>query len=346
MQNVIINSNATKRIAYLDAMRGLVMILVVYSHVKGFTFNTGSMHFFFNDIISNIHVPLFFFLSGYLGYKTIDRFNFDFINKNSFIRFRQLIIPTFFFFPLLSYLGFKDWIYPGGFWFTPALFDMLFVYYWFMYMWTKFSNKHYWIAIIGLSATIVAISFVLNSSSWCKFLAFDYARYYVMFFALGLLARHYSEQFVKIIQNKWVITTLILLTIVIMSFSFHENLIDNNISLYYKLILIPRFCLVGIVFYLFYRTSSYWDASNFISSSMQYVGRHTLDIYMIHYFFIWPICNSIYNLIVNNPNEILLTIIAVIFTLTVVACSLIVGNFIRLSKPMAVWILGKKPNAA
>lgn len=59
-----------KRISYLDALRGFTMILVVVSHVAKFldveTLSPGSLHYYFN----NFRMPLFFFISGFVFYKT------------------------------------------------------------------------------------------------------------------------------------------------------------------------------------------------------------------------------------------------------------------------------------
>ena len=53
-----------QRIEYLDAIRGFTMLLVVYGHVKLFSF-----HFLggsFNTFFVMISMPLFFFVSGFL----------------------------------------------------------------------------------------------------------------------------------------------------------------------------------------------------------------------------------------------------------------------------------------
>jgi len=58
----------TKRIEYIDALRGLTMILVVFSHVElscmGITTPT-----YLNEVLMSFRMPLFFFISGYIAYK-------------------------------------------------------------------------------------------------------------------------------------------------------------------------------------------------------------------------------------------------------------------------------------
>lgn len=54
-----------KRIGYIDAVRGFSMLIVVYSHVLGFSFLSHPA-FSFNDIFVTFMMPLFFFFFGAL----------------------------------------------------------------------------------------------------------------------------------------------------------------------------------------------------------------------------------------------------------------------------------------
>ena len=55
------------RIGYIDALRGMAMILVVYFHIAAYGF--GSYELGYNDIIERFRMPTFFFISGWLFYK-------------------------------------------------------------------------------------------------------------------------------------------------------------------------------------------------------------------------------------------------------------------------------------
>ena len=55
---------AKKRIAYIDAMRGFTMILVVYAHVCYFCLDGPLMGF--NRIFYLFRLPCFFMISGWL----------------------------------------------------------------------------------------------------------------------------------------------------------------------------------------------------------------------------------------------------------------------------------------
>lgn len=55
-----------KRIAYIDSIKGFAILLVVMGH----TFHDfKGINMAFIDFIYAFHMPLFFIISGYLGYK-------------------------------------------------------------------------------------------------------------------------------------------------------------------------------------------------------------------------------------------------------------------------------------
>lgn len=52
-------------IEYIDSLRGLTIILVVFSHVSLFLLGSNCPS---NDVFLLFRMPLFFFISGYMAY--------------------------------------------------------------------------------------------------------------------------------------------------------------------------------------------------------------------------------------------------------------------------------------
>ena len=69
----------TKRIEYIDAMRGFAMILVIYFHIPSYCL--GNAYIGFNDILEWVRMPLFFFISGFVFYKADRIWNSDTIKN-------------------------------------------------------------------------------------------------------------------------------------------------------------------------------------------------------------------------------------------------------------------------
>ena len=139
----------SKRIGYIDAMRGFTMILVVYSHVCNFCLGDRSMAF--NDVLFLFRLPCFFFISGWLFQGTWGKGTVPCVSSTadytgtvphtsnpvhsvwSIIKhkFRVQIVPTLIFLFLLSpppaYFH-QFGAFKGGYWFTFALFYFFVIY--------------------------------------------------------------------------------------------------------------------------------------------------------------------------------------------------------------------------
>lgn len=77
---------ATKRLPYLDNIKGLLIILVVIGHAIQYCLPTYEMNIAFRFIYS-FHMPLFFFVSGYLANR--GRWDSNVIRRRAI----QLLIP-------------------------------------------------------------------------------------------------------------------------------------------------------------------------------------------------------------------------------------------------------------
>lgn len=61
--------STTKRIEYIDALRGFTMILVVLQHVATFGWELPLGAPNIHTYLAQIRMPLFFFISGFVLYK-------------------------------------------------------------------------------------------------------------------------------------------------------------------------------------------------------------------------------------------------------------------------------------
>ena len=135
-------ADTSQRDYLLDAIKGFAIILVVVGHITAFSKPENLNENILFQLIYSFHMPLFFFVSGYLVF---GRFGptWAWIIK----KFRQLIIPyilfTIFFFYLLSYslfglsfykITFNDvaqmlfsYTVPNSAWFLPVLFESFLV---------------------------------------------------------------------------------------------------------------------------------------------------------------------------------------------------------------------------
>lgn len=94
-----------KRIEYLDAMRGVTMLLVVYSHILYFgysgAFNNMTIEegdfLTYNEVFTLFRMPLFFFISGFVLFK--QDFSWSAAESGKFLlkKAKVQLVPTAFF---------------------------------------------------------------------------------------------------------------------------------------------------------------------------------------------------------------------------------------------------------
>jgi hypothetical protein len=96
-----------------------------------------------------------------------------------------------------------------------------------------------------------------------------------------------------------------------------------------------------ITFAFFRKKQSLFTKDKVLGLSLQYIGRRTLDIYLIH-FFLLPKNLSFFTLFVDHPMPIIEVAASLIVSLLIIAGCLIIGNIIRLSPLLAHWAFGAK----
>ena len=121
-----------QRIEYFDLLKGIAIFLVVMGHALTMCIRGIDAAFLFK-LIGQVHMPIFFFISGFLTYK--DTFAPPALKK----RFLQLIIPFFvvsalwiWYFPhsslgspmSSSLTGMYCSYWKDGYWFTLCLFEL------------------------------------------------------------------------------------------------------------------------------------------------------------------------------------------------------------------------------
>jgi fucose 4-O-acetylase-like acetyltransferase len=351
--------NTTKRIEYIDALRGFTMILVVAVHVYSLCFMHGSANEFdlsYNNFFGLFRMPLFYFISGFVFYK-LDRY-WDYATLKHFIssKVRVQLFSTLVFFFLFCWLYQKD-IYhslfdtqKAGYWFTFILFVYFILY-------IVIDKTVCWITKKGtfnkytiITSFIVGLLlyYFINNGLLLNILSpqittlSSFAKWqYFLFFSFGCYIHKYYESFLTFQDIKYVKGGIILLFVCSTIFIFYQNQTDILIHNY---ILKLFSSLSGITLVMFLFKDNEKHISNFtkIGSCLQFIGKHTLDIYLIHYFFLPYNMSFIGKWLGENPNYLLEFSMSLTLALLVIVCCLLVSKIIRLSPILAYYLLGQK----
>ena len=110
------------------------MFLVVFGHILSYGFGIEFEDSVLADLLSRFRMPLFFFISGFIGYKSLDKFNLSYLQ--SILKHKAFVqlVPTFIVYSVFM-LAFGNnplsFFKYGlqGYWFTLVLFEFFVFYY-------------------------------------------------------------------------------------------------------------------------------------------------------------------------------------------------------------------------
>lgn len=331
---------AKQRIAYIDAMRGFTMILVVYAHVCYFCMDAPLMGY--NRIFYLFRLPCFFMISGWLFEPIASRPFKEVIRHKAMVQ----LLPTFIFLLLLApppeffhQLG----TLKGGYWFTFVLFEF-FV----LYLLIARIGK-VWRPLVALAIALMAFccaryyntihasasdvqSFAVSALG---FMSVTLWRFF-LFFYIGAWIRRNFETFIRWTSKPWVLLAIAIIFFLIASTDHRDNL-------WFEMF---RFFVGGItgmmMVFTCFRLSDSWMNKIHLSKPLQYVGTRTLDIYLLHYFFLPRFLIPYADQLRAYNSQFIDFLVILAIALVVLAITLLASYIIRLSPFLGHYLFGVK----
>lgn len=284
MNNNTLHPLQRSRVKYLDTLRGFTMLLVVYQHIRYFTLGNlpiedSAIALFFIAF----RMPMFFFISGYIAYKTLNYWSFENYRKRLITKMRVQLIPTIIFWSVFKYFQIRNWGFPGGFWFTEVLFEMFCIYFTVALLSKLVSSKIEEIFLICFALILFFIKGKFAIYPNLEFLQLTELSRYFIFFILGLFCRKYNNGFIALTGNKYVLTLCILTPLFLLSIVYGPLKFPLERGLAGLVSLVNGICLVIVIFTMFRKSENYWNKDGATQRCLEYIGRRTLDIYMLHY---------------------------------------------------------------
>lgn len=292
--NVYINKSNDNRLYFMDALRGVAIIAVVYYHFIIYYLNTDT---FFNDFSVLWKMPLFFFISGFFSYSL----NYDLHKLKLNVKKRVLrqLYPTFS--TCLLYVLCILLFYPGldaketllhtiydpakrGYWFTFSLIQVFFLLVFLLYIFkrknTPKQTQAFIIGILIIASSIAALfcfrdlengpSVVRQAVS---VLSLEKTIELLPFFLFGVLCKIYEKNFLKIIANP------IVILISIVSFLTLDLVFEGDFVYYLK-----RWTLLICIVSIFAVFQSFLTPSKTLGKYLLRLGKNTLPVYLFHFF--------------------------------------------------------------
>ena len=311
------------RLEWLDALRGFTMILVVANHVAGMGFGMAPKMSSSMQFLIMFRMPLFFFVSGFLAYRAAQVWDLKNLGSLLTKKLRVQIIPTVVFFLFgAAILGKEFW---------PTVID------WIGRPLKGGKFKKSWIPIMLLF--IVSLGFYETCYqpryfSWAfgwrglpnEFMdtsSISQLFLYFPFFLYGNIVHRYWNGAKKIMDSPWFFPMLIVVVI----FAALDSLKWHTLR------------MTWFMYFRFYH--QYFTKLTVMGRILQYIGRRTLDIYLIHYLFMpnLPTIGSFFN--AYRHNFVLDTSLSFFLALLVIGFSIITSNILRISPFFKKWLFGR-----
>ena len=346
------------RLEWLDAMRGFTMIMVVAYHVAQISYGQNIKMSASLPFLVLFRMPLFFFVSGFLAYKSsfvwsasntlhllLKKFKIQVFPALAFLCFFIILRKPHFWETFVSCMGSAT---KGGYWFTWALLQMFAVYYVFCFavqrLSTQAQHRSIWVLwVLSLVAYEFCYMPKVFDAEHCDFLnasGLIQAMKYMHFFVMGNIVRRYWNRAERVFDSQWFFPIVCILAFVCCAdiFRWHDlKFVWTNL---------PRttamYCLLLIVVVFFRHYKKWFTHDRFVGRSLQYVGTRTLDVYIIHYFFLptLPAVGKWLNSV--QPNFALDILVSLAPAIVVIAFCLLVSNILRISPLFSESFFGRR----
>lgn len=349
-----------KRIVYFDLLKGTAIFLVVMGHVLTMCIRGVDAAFLFK-FIGQVHMPVFFFISGYMTYKATETGGWTRPNLGK--RFLQLIVP----FVVMSALW--VWYFPhshlesplhdnlpdlyqsywkDGYWFTLCLMQMCIVYWPLSVVMSRIKRLCTQLAIIvvfyaGLVA--LSINFANEEANIDPAGVGLLARFFPVFM-MGVLAHHYRESFYRL----WHCELYRFVALVLGAVTFYAVVYPWDmpwLPAWAEFVTIPLFhlCLMVVALSLIepWSNREYGDSCcpSIVARFFNYIGNESLGLYLCHYFFLFPLTMLRQPVIDMGLATLPLVVISAIVALCIVGITLLAMRLIKCSNILSFLMLGK-----
>ena len=352
------------RMEWLDAMRGLTMILVVAYHVAQISFGVSERTSSSLPFLVLFRMPLFFFVSGFLAYKASFEWTVPNTLRLTWKKLKIQVLPALVFLCVLIILRRPEFWTPfmkamhsptkGGYWFTWVLLQMFVIYYLACLLQRclppsppkgKGANN----AVIWV--LFVVSLFVYESLYLPKIFTFyknDFFLYssliktlnFLPFFLFGNLVHRYWEKILKLDILSWFFPLLTIVAFVCCADIFRWH------TLKFAWTNLPRtvamFSLLSMVLIFFYYYKEWFTSDKVIGRSLQYIGVRTLDIYLLHFILLPKMPQVGEWLNHNRPNFILEIVTSFSVALVVIGFCLLISHILRISPIFRQYLFGRK----
>ena len=360
------NCESTKRLSWLDALRGFTMILVVAYHVAQVTFQETEKTSAALPFLVLMRMPLFFFVSGFLAYKASFSWTIPNALRLTWKKLKVQIVPTLVFMVIFVIFKMKGDFWDnlmrllasptkGGYWFTWVLLQMFIIYYVCCYVGRiivssfKFqaSKELLLFAAWALSVFAYETLYLPKVFAYHKDMFFAYSSLvqtiqYMQFFLLGNIVRRYWNRVERLFDTTWFFPLIVTLAVVCCADIFQLHTLRKVWTNLPRTTAMYALLLLVVMFFRHYQ--AWFEGETRAGRFLSFIGTRTLDIYLLHFLLLPKMPQVGQWLNANQPNFVLSIVLSVSVALVVIAFCLLASQLLRVSPFLQLYLFGKSPS--
>ena len=285
-----------QRFLYIDVLRGIAILIVIYSHILLFCVGYSETSALTN-LLRLYFLNAFFFLSGFMAYKA-PIFNLSQIIRNLWKKITVLLIATFITGGLYcAYINGNPYSFladgaKGGYWFTIALFIMMIIYTIEDFFIKKLKNRYLQSGIILLVAGFIYWwhKTGMASTAWANYLSLGGTSYYFLMFTSGVLCKKHLESFHRYLDIPLVKTSIFLIAM-LGAFVGYIPLLITNIT-----VVLSTYFIIKDILNNYPETNDLQrlpPIKKTIFQTLALIGKNTIEIYFLHYFLLFKMPQNV-----------------------------------------------------
>ncbi len=358
------------RLEWLDAMRGFTMLLVVAYHVGQFSFGMSLKQSASMPFLVLVRMPLFFFVSGFLAYSARATWQGGSALRAIGRKARVQLLPTAVFMGLFvvlmksaswdTLLAVLRLPTKGGYWFTYALFLMFLFYYMAEAILAKlgtlssrFAHRFnasfvplcgmlvLWLAsLFWYETAYLPAHFQYLKQPFWRWSSLVQVALYFHFFLFGNLVRRRWAQVQRVFDAPWFFPVVCGVAVLCCG----EALKWHNLRMAWANLprTVAMYALLLMVVMAFRHYGRFFSQATRVGRALQYVGCRTLDIYLLHFFFLprLPMVGQWLDKV--RPGFVTEQVLTLGVAAFVVAACCIVSHFMRVSPVLRYYLFGRR----
>lgn len=341
----------TNRLALFDVVKGIAIFMVVMGHVLTMCVRQIDSAAAFK-LLGEVHMPLFFFVSGFFTGRRDDHGNLRLPPYGR--RALQLLIPMvavstlwIFWFPVSglqsplvsTFAGLWTDPWKNGYWFTPVLFVIMVIYGGVTPLLSRWRGAAGQCAAIVVAATALYVGADYVPDFYKGVFSTDLIARFFPVFALGAVAGLHKDAFMSFCRRPWVLAATIIGSAVLLAY----------VCWYWRYPFMPMWALEPSrsLMHVCLATAATgvlapWCAGGGKAVALwSFVGRKSLAVYLLHYFFLFPLGAIRPWLEAVDLAFVPLVTVAALVAVPVVAVTLGVAYIVSSSAPLAFLLTGE-----